>query len=182
MATLNAIGFPVGATVPRSAELVVRRTAGSDLDGVTAMLARQPESNLYFRFQSAIGSPPRPSIVKLLLQGNGGTWLAERGDVVAGHGMWAWVTEAAIPTAEIAIIVDEAEQGRGLGSRLFDLAVADAIAAGTRQFLLIVSAMNDKVLRMVRRRCPGAVFEYSGSLVTVTVDAADLGIGAGTRA
>lgn len=129
------------------------------------------DANLYHRFQTPIRKPLRRALVRQLVCPDGGAWIAERGDQVIGHAMWAWVQGVAHPTAEFAVIVAESEQHRGLGERLLREATEHAAKLGAAWFLLIVGAANAAVLRMVRRRWPAASAEWCGSLITFTISA-----------
>ncbi|MEV8374791.1 GNAT family N-acetyltransferase [Kribbella sp. NPDC056861] len=158
---------------PATHQLVLRPAGGADAASLSEMLLGLPEWSLYMRFQTAIGSPPRPELLQQMLEPNGAAWVAERDGRVIGHSMWAWVAGVEVPTVELAVIVAEAEQRRGLGVQLMTESGRHALAAGAGQFLVMVSAMNDKVLRMVRRRWPSARVERDGALLNFTVPAAD---------
>jgi GNAT superfamily N-acetyltransferase len=97
-----------------------------------------------------------------MLSPSGAAWVAEREGAVVGHVMWAWVEGSALPTAELAVVVAEAEQRRRLGLRMMNLAAEDAYAAGAVQLLLVVSAANDPVIRMIRSHVPGTRVERDG--------------------
>lgn len=155
------------------AGLVLRRAGGADEESLSGMLSRLPELSLYMRFQTAVGKPPRPALVQQMLCPDGAAWVAERDCAVVGHAMWAWVKGASVPTAELALIIAEPEQQRGLGVRLMTEVAQHALTAGAAQFLIMVSALNDRVLRMVRRRWPTATAERDGSLLNFTIPAAD---------
>ena len=148
------------------------RTAGEpDADDLTAMLNGLTDLSLYFRFQTAIGRPPRPALVLRMLCPSGRAWVATRDDTIVGHAMWAWTGPASSCTAELAAIIDEAEQRRGLGIRMLSVAAADATAAGATQFLFVVSPANDRTIRMIRRRWPTAAVERDGTLLNFLVPA-----------
>jgi GNAT superfamily N-acetyltransferase len=153
--------------------LVLRRAGDADAESLAGMLSGLPDLSLYMRFQTAIGKPPRPALIQQMLCPNGAAWVAERDCEVVGHAMWAWVKGTTVPTAELALIIAESEQRRGLGVRMMGEAAQHALAAGAAQFLVMVSAMNDKVLRMVRRRWPTARAEREGALLNFTIPAAD---------
>jgi len=152
--------------------VVVRRACGPDADGLAAMLAGLSDLALYFRFQAAVGRPPRPGLIDHLLQPAGASYVAERGPVIVGHAMWAWANGSSSPTAELAVVIDESEQRRGLGVLLISRAAADAYAAGATEFLMVVSAANEKVIRMIRRHWPAAQVERDGALLNYLVPAA----------
>ncbi|MEV6282791.1 GNAT family N-acetyltransferase [Kribbella sp. NPDC051770] len=151
--------------------LTVRPAVAADREPVAQMLAGMSDLTLYHRFQTPIRRPPRPAFVQHLVCPDGDAWVAARGDQVVGHAMWAWVRDVARPTAELAVIVAEGEQQRGLGARLLRAATERAVAAGATQFLLIVGAGNDAVLRTVRRHWPAASAQWNGSLVNFTIPA-----------
>jgi ribosomal protein S18 acetylase RimI-like enzyme len=99
----------------------------------------------------------------------GAAFVATRRGTIVGHAMWAWAPGAA--TAELAAVIAEDDQRRGLGVRMLSIAAADAIAAGARRFLFVVSAANERSIRMVRRRWPDATVERDGSLLTFVAPA-----------
>ena len=154
---------------------LVRRAGEPDADALTRMLTGLTDLSLYFRFQTAIGRPPRPALTLRLLCPNGAALVATRDETIVGHAMWAWAvgqlgtTESR--TAELAAIIAEPEQRRGLGVRMLSIAAADAIAAGATHFLFVVSPANDLSLRMIRHRWPDATVERDGTLLNVVAPA-----------
>jgi hypothetical protein len=148
----------------------VRPAGEPDAEDLTTMLSGLTDLSLYFRFQTAIGRPPRPALVLRMLCPSGRAWVATRGDTIVGHAMWAW-TPGDEPTAELAAIVSEPEQRRGLGVRLLSVAAADAVAAGATRFLFVVSPANDLTTKMIRRRWPDATVERDGALINFLVSA-----------
>ena len=78
-------------------------------------------------------------------------FLAWFGDVVVGHGFWAAVGP---DTAELALVVADRAQGRGVGRALTTAALGDATAAGMRQLELVVERDNRVVANLVARRWP----------------------------
>jgi hypothetical protein len=52
---------------------------------------------------------------------------------------------------------------------MLDLAGAQACAAGAQQLLLVVSAANDRTLRLIRRRWPDAPADRDGPLINFTI-------------
>jgi hypothetical protein len=149
----------------------IRPAGEPDAADLTTMLAGMTDLSLYFRFQTAIGRPPRPALVLRMLCPSGRAWVATRGDTVVGHVMWAWASGDGEPTAELAAVVSEPEQRRGLGVRMLSIAAADAVAAGARRFLFVVSPANDRTARMIRRRWPDATVERDGTLLNFLVSA-----------
>jgi ribosomal protein S18 acetylase RimI-like enzyme len=133
------------------------------------MLTGLTDLSRYFRFQTAIGSPPRAALLLRMLCPAGAAFVATRAGVIVGHAMWAWAP--GVRTAELAAVIAEDEQRRGLGIRMLSIAAADAIAAGARSFLFVVSAANERSIRMVRRRWPDATVERDGALLSFTAAA-----------
>jgi hypothetical protein len=143
---------------------LVRRAGEPDADELARMLTGLTDLSRYFRFQTAIGTPPRAALLLRLLCPAGAAFVATRGAAIVGHAMWAWAPGET--TAELAAVIAEDDQRRGLGVRMLSVAAADAIAAGATHFLFVVSAANDRSLRMVRRRWPNATTERDGALLT----------------
>lgn len=150
---------------------MIRRAGEPDAEDLTTMLTGLTDLSLYLRFQTAIGRPPRPALVLRMLCPSGQSWVATRDDQVVGHAMWAWAIGYDEQTAELAAVISEAEQRRGLGVRMLSIAAADAIAAGATRFLFVVSPANDRTLRMIRRRWPDATVEREGALINFLVSA-----------
>jgi hypothetical protein len=149
----------------------IRPAGEPDAEDLTTMLSGLTDLSLYFRFQTAIGRPPRPALVLRMLCPSGRAWVATRGDTIVGHAMWAWAHSDGEPTAELAAVISEPEQRRGLGVRMLSLAAADAVAAGATRFLFVVSPANDLTARMIRRRWPDATVDRDGTLINFLVSA-----------
>lgn len=148
---------------------LVRRAGEPDADELARMLTGLTDLSRYFRFQTAIGTPPRAALLLRMLCPTGAAFVATRAGTIVGHAMWAWAPSA--DTAELAAVIAEDEQRRGLGVRMLSVAAADAIAAGARYFLFVVSAANERSIRMVRRRWPDATVERDGTLLSFVAPA-----------
>ncbi|TQJ11648.1 acetyltransferase (GNAT) family protein [Kribbella jejuensis] len=148
---------------------LVRRAGEPDADELARMLTGLTDLSRYFRFQTAIGTPPRAALLLRMLCPTGAAFVATRAETIVGHAMWAWAPGA--ETAELAAVIAEDEQRRGLGVRMLSVAAADAIAAGARYFLFVVSAANERSIRMVRRRWPDATVERDGTLLSFVAPA-----------
>ncbi len=156
-------------------DVVVRKASGCDAAELAAMLSALSDLSLYFRFQTAIGRPPRPAVVDQLLQPTGTAWVAERGGRIIGHSMWAWAKGMAGSTAELAVVVADSDQRQGIGAELISVAARDARTTGAEQFLVVVSAANDPVVRLVRRYWPDASIERDGPLLNFLAPAHSAG-------
>jgi hypothetical protein len=150
----------------------IRPAGESDAEDLTTMLSGLTDLSLYFRFQTAIGRPPRPALVLRMLCPTGRAWVATRGDTVVGHAMWAVAYgDDSRTTAELAAVISEPEQRRGLGVQMLSIAAADAVAAGMTRFLFVVSPANERTIRMIRRRWPDATAERDGALINFVASA-----------
>jgi GNAT superfamily N-acetyltransferase len=160
----------------RTDEFLIRRATVDDHPKLAEMLDGLSELSLYFRFQTAVGHPLRASLIEPLLRSSGESWVAEHNDRLVAHAMWAWAHGANdVPTAELAAVVADPFQSRGLGMRLLNLVGAQARAAGAQQLLLVVSTANDRTLRLIRRRWPTAPAERDGALINFTIPTVAVG-------
>lgn len=148
---------------------LVRRAGEPDADELARMLTGLTDLSRYFRFQTAIGTPPRTAVLLRMLCPTGAAFVATRGGTIVGHAMWAWAPGQS--TAELAAVIAEDEQRGGLGIRMLSVAAADAIAAGATHFLFVVSAANERSIRMVRRRWPDATVERDGAALSFVAPA-----------
>src|SRR5207244_2646918 len=98
---------------------LVRRAGEPDADELARMLTGLTDLSRYFRFQTAIGTPPRSALLLRMLCPAGAAFVATRGDTIVGHAMWAWAPGAA--TAELAAVIAEDEQRHGLGIRMLSI-------------------------------------------------------------
>ena len=151
------------------------RAAGVDDRAAVARLLRglSAESS-YRRFQTGLGPDPGSAVLDAMLpQGlRGGAVVAVVDDEVdgheivgheiVGHGVWARVGAA----AEIALVVTDAQQGKGIGTALADALVAELTARGITEIEVFATATNEAVARMVARQAPDAERERDGATVT----------------
>ncbi|WP_442913995.1 GNAT family N-acetyltransferase [Kribbella sp. NBC_00482] len=133
------------------------------------MLSGLTDLSRYFRFQTAIGTPPREALLLRMLCPTGTAFVATRDETIVGHAMWAWAPGES--TAELAAVIAEEDQRRGLGVRMLSIAAADAIASGATHFLFVVSAANERSIRMIRRRWPDATVDRDGALLSFVAPA-----------
>ena len=162
-------GNPESVNQTQMCTPLVRLAGEPDADELARMLTGLTDLSLYFRFQTAISRPPRPALLLRMLCPTGSAYVATRDDAIVGHSMWAWAPGDS--TAELAAIISEPEQRRGLGIRMLAAAAADAIAAGATRFLFVVGHANDVTIRMIRRRWPEAAVERDGTLLNFVVPA-----------
>ncbi|GAA4705542.1 GNAT family N-acetyltransferase [Nocardioides conyzicola] len=146
--------------------LRIRPATPRDHALVLRLLREISAESAYLRFQTGLGREPAASVVTALLPDGlrGAALLAFAGDRLVAHGMWVRVSAA--PVAEIALLVADSHQGRGIGTVLADALVADLGARGLERIEVYASATNTAVARMVARQAPDAVCDRDGATVT----------------
>ncbi|MFG2071552.1 acetyltransferase [Nonomuraea maritima] len=145
----------------------IRPVRPDDEEGIRRFLAGLSLHTQTLRFFTGVAAPV-PGLVRALLA------VDERRDAlvatddtgeIVGHAMsyrggWCDV--------EIAVVVTDAWQGRGLGSRLIDTLLLRASLRGARTVGMDVMGENRRVLRLIRRRWPEARMTVSSGSVEVT--------------
>jgi acetyltransferase len=110
--------------------------------------------------------------------------LAVRGDEIVGHAQAiAWPDRTVV---ELAVVVADEWQGRGIGRRLVDALLESGPAASAAELTLFVLVWNTRARRMVKSRWPDAAVERDGELLHYRIHtdrAAEQGllVGAGCR-
>ena len=127
------------------AQIVIRPFVPADRAGVEALFNQLSPEARALRFHSA-GLRITPATVDLVTRGH--ALVAEReGHIVA----LASYSPLRDPTrAEMAIAVDDAEHGRGIGTALFDQLARDARQSGIRRLLAVVLAANQGMLTLLQ--------------------------------
>jgi len=146
--------------------LRIRPAAPRDHDLLAGLLRELSAESAYRRFQVGLGPEPAPSLVDALLPDGlrGGALLGFLGERLVAHGLWVRV--GAAPAAEIALVVTDAQQGKGFGTEIAAALMVDLAARGVERVEVFASATNDAVTRMVARQAPDAVPERDGATVT----------------
>jgi GNAT superfamily N-acetyltransferase len=121
-----------------------------------------PES-VYRRFFTLYTHPPKAAMCKLVCVDHDtrDAMVAVVGDEIVGVGRYA--ADPHEPgVAELAVVVDDAWQGHGLGSRLLACAAGLARLHGYRTLSAVVLADNAPAIRMLRSAFPEAEWRASG--------------------
>jgi GNAT superfamily N-acetyltransferase len=152
------------------AEVVVRRGRAPDVPAIMEMHRRCSPATLRQRYFTA-GQPPRPLLARLAGTSAGGRSLiaaTSDGQVVAVANLVT--TPPDHDTAEMAFLVDDAWQGRGLGTALARRVADLAASLGITELRSCALAANTGFPRMLRRagyditsRVNGAVLELRTS-------------------
>jgi GNAT superfamily N-acetyltransferase len=148
--------------------ILIRQADGGDLGGLRDFLAGLSVRTRHLRFFA--GAPASAAMLRVLAgqRPDADALVATRNGEIIGHAMA--VHTAGPPGAaatEIGIVVADAWQGRGVGSRLIRALASRARARGATALAMEVMAENRRVLAMIADRWPDARYDRSGAYVTV---------------
>ena len=152
-----------GDAGPVSDNVAIRVIRPDDAARLERLFYRLSPESVYRRFFTLYSHPPAGAIRKLadLDHLTQDAVVAVAGDEVVGVGRYA--ADAREPgAAEVAVVVDDAWQGRGLGSRLLGCAASLARLHGYTTLTAVVLADNAPAIRMLRRAYPDAVWTLDG--------------------
>ena len=142
----------------------VRRSRPADLEGFEAFVAGLSIETSTRRFFTPTNRLPRSSSRLLLLNDpKRGAFLAALGDRVVAHGCWVAVSPDA---AELAMVVSDRHQRRGVGRRLMLALLRDMSDAGMRQMEMVVEPGNRAVVELITRAWPDAQPRLEDGLFT----------------
>ncbi|BCY14276.1 GNAT family N-acetyltransferase [Actinoplanes sp. L3-i22] len=163
--------------VPDGAEVILRPAGAEDLAAVRELHDHSSAGTLRRRYLAG-GSPTEARLRRLLEPAGGVTLLAVApgGRVVA---MASLLAEGDL--GEIAVLVEDDWQRRGLGTALLRRLRAHAERAGFAALVAHTGADNVAMLRTLRRLGHGPM-ERDGALVSVTLPAAGQPVGEETPA
>jgi GNAT superfamily N-acetyltransferase len=161
----------VTLVLPDGAELTVRPATGDDLPAVQAMHERCSARTRYRRYLSGLARPV-PAQLRRLLEPAGGVSLVALAGGSFGEpervvAMANLVAEGAM--AELALLVEDAWQRRGVGSALLRRLVTHAGQAGYDALVAHTHADNVGMLRTLRRLGRPGPVDRDGNLLSVTV-------------
>ncbi|MBX6385605.1 MAG: GNAT family N-acetyltransferase [Microbispora sp.] len=142
--------------------------AGEDEERVRLFLEGLSQTTLMHRFFVGFGRPSASLIRAMVARDDRrDALLALHGDAVIGHAMSHLAGGAAGIAAEIAVVVDDRWQNRGVGSRLVRTLLRRAAVRGAVVVGMDVMAENRRVLAMVRRAWPSATIVTAGTSVEI---------------
>jgi len=128
----------------------IRLARPEDSDAVAAMHERCSESTLYRRYLTAVGQWRDVTLRRLTGGHRGATLVAMSEDgTIVGLGHVFPDASAQSQTAEIAVLVEDAYQGRGVGTRLVRHMLELAGRLGFDDVTATVLAQNDEMLRVL---------------------------------
>jgi acetyl coenzyme A synthetase (ADP forming)-like protein len=136
-----------------------------DGEGLLAMYSRLSSQSLYFRFFSLVPAPRARELDRLtdLDYHDRVALVAELGDAIVGVARYARIGD---DDAEVAFVVQDDQQGRGLGTVMLEHLAAIARERGIRRFTAVTMPQNARMLRVFA----DAGFEVDRSLDSGVVD------------
>ncbi|KFU76054.1 Acyl-CoA synthetase (NDP forming) [Amycolatopsis lurida] len=128
----------------------LRPVIPSDADGLVAFHGRLSERTRYFRYFGAYPRIPQRDLERFSVVDHHDrvAFVALLGDDIVAVGRYERLEQG--PSAEVAFVVDDAHQGRGLGSILLEHLAAAASESGLRRFVAEVLAENAAMVRVFR--------------------------------
>lgn len=144
--------------------VAIRLIRADDEARLERLFYRLSPESVYRRFFTLYSHPPAGALHALsdLDHVTKDAAVAAVGDEVVGVGRYAAVTGEP-GTAEVAVVVEDAWQGRGLGRRLLACAESLARLHGYTTLVATVLADNAPAIRMLRAVFPDAVWTSNGT-------------------
>jgi acetyltransferase len=148
------------------AEPHIRAGRRADRELLGEFLSALSPASSYARFLTGRPGTPSSGLLTALLpdRPRGGALLAFLGDELVGHGLWARTADPTV--AEIAVVVADRHQRRGVGTALARAVLADLAAHGVDDVEVFSTSDNRAVARMVARAAPDARRELDGPTTT----------------
>jgi GNAT superfamily N-acetyltransferase len=150
--------------LPDGAELHIRPGTGADLKAVRGLHERSSAATRQRRYLGGGQAPPDARLRRLLAPAGGLALLAEHGDDVVA--MANLLVEGDV--GEVALMVEDAWQRRGIGTALLRRLYAYADRAGLAAIVAHTRADNVAMLRTLRRIGTGTAAR-DGMMLSVTV-------------
>ncbi|MCW2747379.1 MAG: hypothetical protein JWP10_521 [Nocardioidaceae bacterium] len=149
-ATHNAPMLP--PYTPIDVSPLVRESLLADLDAVAALHERCSNETLYNRYRVPLAMPVTTRFARRLVAPEKGIGLiAQVGLQIVAHGNLA-PYEGGFPGQwEFRLLVEDAWQGKGIGTLLIKQAAGRAKTLGARELTFITEGANDAMLRTVGR-------------------------------
>jgi GNAT superfamily N-acetyltransferase len=139
------------------------RLEASDREAVTRLFYRLSPESIYRRFFSPISRPDQfsASMLRVDKQEREAVAAVEGGEVI---GVAQYSRAPGAPEADMAIVVADAWQKQGIGTRLV-VALADrAVANGINAFAVDIQGDNFGALRLFKRVAPGMRLAFTGGV------------------
>ncbi|SCL22498.1 Acetyltransferase (GNAT) family protein [Micromonospora rhizosphaerae] len=155
--------------LPDGAELAVRPATADDLPGVVELHGSCSARSRQRRYLSAAACPPAPRLRRLLEPARGLTLVATDSGGAADPVVAMANLLAEGDEAEVALLVRDDWQRRGIGTALLRRLAGHAERAGYAALALHIQAENAPMLRTLARLGRPTRLERDGSLLSATV-------------
>jgi GNAT superfamily N-acetyltransferase len=150
---------------------LVREATLMDIEAVSALHQRCSMETLYERYQVPLKMPMTTRMARrLVVPDHGVALLVQTGSDVVGHG----VLELVADVWTFQLIIEDAWQGQGLGTRLMTHAAGRAKHEGAARLTFVTAGSNDKLLRAVGNAGFVARVERHDGNVHITVPLRDV--------
>jgi len=148
----------------------LRAASAADRDLLSGFVAQLSPASAYSRFLTGLSGQPSARLLTALLPERpaGGALLGFLDGELVGHGLWVRLGDS---VAEIAIVVADRHQRRGIGTALAGALMEDLVAHGVADVEVLSISDNRAVARMVARAAPDARRALDGPTTTWTFPA-----------
>jgi GNAT superfamily N-acetyltransferase len=155
------------------ADVVIRRPAPTDRPAIEAMYARCSLQSRYARFLAPLAAIPTNHLTDVLdASTEHEAWVGTpRNEPTTVVALGSWAANRA--DAELALLVEDAWQRRGIGSRLLEVLAARTQRAGYCRLTASVLTEARHVLRMMRAVVGPTAVRVDGYVSHVTIDRCD---------
>lgn len=145
-------------------EVLVRPASPADEAGLREMFVRLSPPSIYYRFHMPLPSVPQWLLDHLVSASgnNRETLVAVAGDRIVGHAMY--VPSGSERKAEMAVVVEDAWQNRGIGKLLLRELAARAWCAGIEVFTGEALGENRRILGLTAAVFAGASHKTEGGV------------------
>jgi GNAT superfamily N-acetyltransferase len=132
----------------------IRPVEPADAAGLRAMFGRLSPESVYLRFHTSYSRVPDRFAGHLADPAafGGGALVAVAAGEVVGHAMYA---PDGVSSAEVAVVVEDAWQGRGVGKRLLARLAEAAAREGVGTFVCSALGDNRRILGLAKAVFPG---------------------------
>ena len=162
---LEGVNVQTTVVLPDGAEVELRPLEPAERERLVRLFRRLSPESVYHRFLSPIQDPSEAGLDRLLdLDHKDREAVAAAvGDEVVG--VARYFRAPGETSADLALLVEDAWQGRGLSRFLIDRLTELARRRGIEQFTATILSENRPAIRMVRRSFPAATFRLDGTEV-----------------
>ena len=154
---------------PLAERLVIRPAGPGDREPLARLLAGLSPESSYSRFLTGSAATVRRTLLDALLptEPAAGALLGFVDGEPVAHALWVRLRPP--DAAEIAVVVADLHQRRGIGSALVRALATEVAKRGIERIQVVSSSTNRAVARMVQRGAPGAPYELDGPTLTYWV-------------